>query len=142
MSDAWQSINWNFFPLQVTIEGKTWTIGDYMEFDRQFEHPDENDALSSALYDAFKWYGLGGRGQYISIGRYFGYPKCCIYSFAFDWADLIPSYRDSTRRALVDHYHALGDTTGKMWILCRRCADDCKHYGIEKYLTDFVPNRL
>jgi hypothetical protein len=130
----WTEIPWDDFPMVVTWRGLTLTP-------EQFLFAFSDDEGYSILYppydnelaELFNWHYLKHpriyMGKWISMGLYYGYPKCCIFEFTF--VKRKHRHPESSAYAHYSNQHKVD----KSWILCHRCADYVVEHGLEQYLA-------
>lgn len=134
MPQRWQDVPWEAFPMRVQHAGREWTVAD-MQALRSRQIDGETPPEFKALVDRFNWDYLRHpstyEGQVLSVGLYFGYPKCCIYSFGL---------RNQTFAQLSDDdkalLRALDDEL--RWVPCADCLETLREAGIEVYLKEMA----
>lgn len=126
----WQDVAWESFPMRVTHDGREVTVGDMLEIERRV-FDDEEVAEFDELVAAFNWDYLQHpdtyEGKVLSIGLYFGYPKCCVYSFGLlnrTWSAFSDEEKTLARPFL---------DTEPSWIPCADCLDYLREHGVDAY---------
>lgn len=121
----WQDVPWDEFPMEVDYAGRNMTPHD-VDHKQDELPPADWKRLTNALNWDFLQHPAVYAGKPISIGLYYGYPKCCIHSFGI----LERTYRHYRGDDLVEAF--ISDYDG--WIPCEDCHQRMQRLGIETYL--------
>jgi len=137
----WQTIPWESFPVSITLDDTVWNPE---KLSTALGHPDEVSLDYDAntlrtLIDRFNWDYLNNEALYIgkpiSLGLFYGYPKCCIYQFSF---------ADRFEQTAARGNHGPNGSIGidGLWVLCDDCYDYARQQGRDDYINHYAKKLL